>query len=285
MRRLGAVLMAVTAALAVAPVAATATALTATTAAAATAPAGYRNVNSAPIAVPPGGANVAGQATCPAGTVPWGGGVGFTAGTPNPGESISTSAPTATGWTGRYNNSGTHTGDHFVVSALCAARPAGYTVVTAQVDNPPGAVSTATAMCPANTQTLGGGASSTATTSHVQLLSAWPLFEPGGYRAVMSNGSAADQQLTAYAICGIPDPGFAVVTQTSTNHVAPVVLIGGAVCPAGSAIVGGGIQVQTPRPTATLGSSIDDSGPQWFSEVAIGDQGTATVTITAICDA
>lgn len=280
MRRLYAALMAVTAGLATVPAAATASALAVTIP---TAPAGYSNVNSAPVAVPPGRSSVTGQATCPSGTVPWGGGVGFTGGTASLGENISTSAPTATGWAGRYNNSGTRTGDHFVVSALCAARPLGYTVVSAQVDNPPGAVSTATAVCPPGLQILGGGAASTAATSDVQLLSAWPL-DQGRYRTIMSNGSATDQQLTAFAICAVQPPGYVITTQTSTNQLPPpVVLTGGAQCPAGTAIVGGGIQVLNPRPAVTLGSSIDDSGPQWFAEEVIRDQVPTTVTISAIC--
>jgi hypothetical protein len=113
-----------------------------------------------------------------------------------------------------------------------------------------------------------------------------------GHEAVTSQllpgvepSSATGQKLTAFAICSIQPAGYVITTQTNTNHVAPVVLTGGAQCPAGTAIVGGGIPIQNPRPAVTLGSSIDDSGPQWFSEVAITDQVPATVTISAICAA
>jgi hypothetical protein len=56
-------------------------------ASAATAPPGYQRVRSAPIPVPPGMFDAGGQVACPAGTVPWGGGVGFTGGFAGPGDS------------------------------------------------------------------------------------------------------------------------------------------------------------------------------------------------------
>jgi hypothetical protein len=43
-----------------------------------------------------------------------------------------------------------------------------------------------------------GGTLSTADTTDVQLLSAWPL-GPARFKSVMWNGSAADQQLTTCA--------------------------------------------------------------------------------------
>src|SRR5206468_2095661 len=53
-------------------------------------PPGYHIVNSGPIPVPPGNFDAGVQVTCPAGTVPWGGGVGFTGGIASPGENINT---------------------------------------------------------------------------------------------------------------------------------------------------------------------------------------------------
>src|SRR5437660_6285169 len=91
----------------------------------ATAPPGYQRVRSAPIPIPPGMFDSGGEVACPAGTVPWGGGIGFTGGIPSVGENINTSAPTSNGWRGRYTNSGTQTSDNFAIDAICANQPAG----------------------------------------------------------------------------------------------------------------------------------------------------------------
>src|SRR5262252_7311124 len=107
----------------------------------ATAPPGYQRVRSAPIPIPPGMFDSGGQVACPAGTVPWGGGVGFTGGIASTGENINTSAPTGDGWSGRFNNSGTRPDDDFVVDAICANQPAGYTTTFTTVDNPAGSQS------------------------------------------------------------------------------------------------------------------------------------------------
>ena len=101
-----------------------------------TAPPGYHRVFSSPIPIPPSQLDHGGQVTCPTGTVPWGGGAGFTGGIAGSGENINTSAPTADGWRARYNNSSTRPNDAFAVEAICARKPLGYTVAFATVDNP-----------------------------------------------------------------------------------------------------------------------------------------------------
>ena len=263
------------------PAAAAANAFAASTA---TAPPGYQRVRSAPIPIPPGMFDSGGQATCPAGTVPWGGGVGFTGGIASTGENINTSAPAGNGWRGRYNNSSTRPDDHFAVDAICAKQPVGYTTTFTTVDNPPGVQSAAVAVCPAGTRLLSGGTLSTADTVDVQLLSAWPL-GPERFRSVMWNGSTADQRLTTFAICGHQPAGYTITSATGSDTGGPDTLVGGAQCPAGTSILGGGIHVISPRPTVTLGFSDDDSGPQWLSEVVNDAPEPATATTYAICAA
>jgi hypothetical protein len=225
-----------------------------------------------------------GQVACPAGTVPWGGGVGFTGGIANAGESINTSAPTGNGWRGRYNNSGTRASDDFAVDAICANQPAGYTTTFTTVDNPAGAQSAATAVCPTGTRLFSGGTLSTADTVDVQLLSAWPL-GPERFKSVMLNGSATDQQLTTFAICGHRPTGYTIASATGSDTGGPVTQVGGAQCPAGTSILGGGIHVHSPRPAVTLGASLDEPDTQWLSEVVNLAPDPATVTIYAICAA
>src|SRR3954464_9884342 len=91
------------------------------------APVGYTRVFTPPIQVLANGNDAGGEVACPAGTVPWGGGVSFSGGTSEFGQDINTSAPTANGWRGRYNNRNGRTTD-FVVGAVCAAQPRKYTM-------------------------------------------------------------------------------------------------------------------------------------------------------------
>ena len=280
-RAVRAVLAAVTIGAGLVPAAAVTNAFAASTP---TAPPGYQRVRSAPIPIPPGMFDSGGQVACPAGTVPWGGGVGFTGGFASAGENINTSAPTGNGWRGRYNNSGTRTDDNFAIDAICANQPAGYTTTFATVDNPAGTQSAAVAACPAGTRLLSGGTLSTGDTVDVQLLSAWPL-GPERFKSVMWNGSATDQQLTTFAICGHKPAGYTITSATGSDTGGPDTLVGGGQCPAGTSILGGGIHVASPRPTVTLGASLDDPETQWLSEVVNLDPNPATVTIYAICAA
>jgi hypothetical protein len=253
-------------------------------ASAATAPPGYQRVRSAPIPVPPGIFDSGGQVTCPTGTVPWGGGVGFTGGIAGLGENINTSAPTGNGWRGRYNNSSTRIDDNFVVDAICAKKPVGYTTTFTTVDNPAGTKSAAIAVCPVGTRLLSGGTLSTADTVDVQLLSAWPL-GPERFKSVMWNGSATDQQLTTFAICGHKPAGYTITSATGSDTGGPDTLVGGGQCPAGTSILGGGIHVTSPRPAVTLGASLDEPETQWLAEVVNAALDPATATIYAICAA
>ncbi len=250
----------------------------------ATAPPGYQRVISAPIPIPPGTFDSGGQVACPAGTVPWGGGAGFTGGFAMTGENINTSAPTGNGWKARYNNSGTRTDDHFRVDAICAKQPAGYTTTFTTVDNPAGSRSAAIAVCPTGTRLLSGGTLSTADTTDVELLSAWPL-GPERFKSVMWNGSATDQQLTTFAICGHRPAGYTITSATGSDTGGPDTLVAGAECPAGTSILGGGIHVTGPRPTVTVGASLDDPETQWLSEVVNDAPEPATATTYAICAA
>lgn len=249
-----------------------------------TAPPGYQRVVSPPIPIPGGQLDAGGEVACPAGTVPWGGGAGFTGGIAGAGENINTSAPTGNGWRGRYNNTSTRPDDHFEIHALCAKKPTDYTTVFKTVANRAGSQSAATAVCPSNTRLLSGGTLSTADTTDVQLLSAWPQ-DRYRFRSVMWNGSATDQRLTTFAICGHRPANYTIKSATGSDTGGPVTNVGGSQCPAGTSIVGGGVHVTSPRPAVTVGASFDDSGPQWLSEVVNLDSAPATVTIYAICAA
>jgi hypothetical protein len=128
--------------------------------AAATAPPGYRIVSTPDLAAPPSILNTTGQANCPTGTVPWGGGASLTNGFAVPGTSINTSEPVTGGWRARVNNA-SGTAQTFRVDVICAKKPKGYKVAFFSSDNPPHDDTPATVTCPTGTVVLSGGAFST----------------------------------------------------------------------------------------------------------------------------
>ena len=100
----------------------------------------------------------------------------------------------------------------------------------------------------------------------MQLLSAWPL-GPERFKSVMWNGSGTGQRLTTFAVCGHRPAGYTIVSASGTDTGGPVTDLGGAQCPAGTSILGGGIHVTDPQQAVTLGASLDDPATQWISEV------------------
>jgi hypothetical protein len=139
----------------------------------ATQPPGYQVVSSGLVNAPKGTVSSGAFATCPAGTVVWGGGVAFSHAN-GPSLTVNTSSPNgSSGWEGWVNNTGDTT-LQFSVDAICADKPAGYKIVSREVSSPPNAQSHATATCPAPDVLLGGGALATADEAADVLTSAWP---------------------------------------------------------------------------------------------------------------
>jgi hypothetical protein len=248
-------------------------------------PPGYVRVFSDAIPIPPSQFDFGAQVFCPEGLVPLGGGVVFSGGIASDGERIESSIPLPTGWEGHYDNAGTRQSDHFAVEAICGLQPPGYTVAFKTVDNPAATKSIAIAHCPSGTKLLSGGSQTTGDTIAVVLLSASPL-DNHRYKAVMWNGSDRNEQLTAFAVCAQRPPRYTIVASSFTDDTAgPVTDIGGAQCPAGTKIIGGGIHIAAPRPTVTLGGSVGEPDMQWLAEVVHDDADPVTVTIDAICAA
>src|SRR5690349_6684239 len=160
------------------------------------APAGYQIIKGPSLPAPPGQLDSGSQIACPAGTVPWGGGVATSSFT---NMNINTTVPTADGWKARVNNPDPQAGA-FEIDAICASKPKGYAQVFSSVDNPPGARSVATAVCPVNTVVLSGGAFSTSDEIGVRMLGAWPT-STTRFRAVELNSALSDASLMAEAVC------------------------------------------------------------------------------------
>ena len=255
---------------------------TSTAAVAATVLSGYHIVRTADIAAPPSTLDTSGQANCPTGTVPWGGGASFDNGFAAIGTSLETSEPVTGGWRTRVNNA-SGTAQTFRVDVICANKPKGYRVAFAGADNPPHADTPATVTCPTGTVVLSGGAFSTSDTTANLLTSAGPL-GPHRYTASMANTSNVDQQVTTFAVCGAKPPKYAIVSQSETDMgvddpaLTPV-------CPTGTSVLGGGIQVANPGSDIAIAGSLDEDRHGWFGEAVNQRPGATMFSGQAICAA
>jgi hypothetical protein len=250
--------------------------------AAATAPPGYRIVRTGDITAPPAILDASGQANCPTGTVPWGGGASFDNGFAARGTSLETSEPVSGAWRVRVNNA-SGTAQTFRVDVICANKPKGYKVAFSGADNPPHANTPASATCPTGTVVLSGGAFSTSDTTANLLTSVGPVGQHR-FTASMANTSNVDQQVTAFAVCGAKPPKYAIVSQSETD-MGPDDPALTPVCPTGTSILGGGIQIVNPGFDVAIAGSLDEDRHGWFGEAVNIRTGATALSSQAICGA
>jgi hypothetical protein len=138
----------------------------------------------------------------------------------------------------------------------------------------------ATASCPTGTVVLSGGAFSTSDTTANLLTSVAPL-GPHRFTASMANTSNVDQQVT-FAVCAAKPAKYAIVSQSETDMgvddpaLTPV-------CPAGTSVLGGGLQVVNPGFDIAIAGSLDEDRHGWFGEAVNQRAGATTFTGQAIC--
>jgi hypothetical protein len=235
--------------------------------------------------------NSMGTASCPAGTVTWGGGMSFES------YQFLTSSINSSywndsspgGWTVHVNNTGTSSNTVFV-SAICAKKPSKYQVVSTIVDDPSGAQTSGSAICPVNTVILSGGVLSTGDQASVYLTSAHPT-GARTFQAYQNNGSSSDQPFFVYALCAAKPPGY---VRRSASSSAPAGQPGVAIaqCPAETSVIGGGIGTGTGVPNAAVIPVSSDPEPadpaegqpsEWAAVNSNTLDVPATVTAYAIC--
>ena len=231
-------------------------------------PPGYQIIASGAASAPPGAFDSGAFATCPAGTVVWGGGVAFF-GSPDANLTVNTSNPNGSGgWAARVNNTGA-TSTQFEVDAICANKPKGYKIVSQMADNPPGTQSHSTATCPSGDTLLGGGTLSTADQVAAILTSAWPR-SSAKFTGYMYNGTTSDANFIVYAICGHKPAGYKIVSES--GPIGPgATLEEGIGCPTGTSALGGGAQALDHVPAVQVSGSIDQ-GPSGWS-IALNNTG------------
>ena len=192
----------------------------------------------------PNGEQSTGAATCPTGTVVWGGGAAIESPTETSTllADMNTSIPFEGAWVATISNtSGSDL--QFVVQAVCAKQPLQYVIKSKEADNPAGTQSSTKASCPKGTVLLGGGGSSVSDDTSVNMNSSFPSVSHkniGSWVVNSNNGSGSDASVAAVAICATQPKGYVMQTATVDD---PAGGQGGTgiVCTAGQPIGGGAL--------------------------------------------
>jgi hypothetical protein len=225
----------------------------------------------------PAGAQVHGQASCPAGTVPLGGGAVINSASTAAG--LNSSYPTLGGWAADVNN-GSGSATYFTVYAVCAKQPRGYELTYgAYATTLAGEQSSPTASCSnALRQPLGGGAYADSTSLLVNINSTLPTAD--GWRVDLNNGSVTDMHVQTRVVCG-KLPNVHVVTSAKVNGFAAAQTGGTAVCDSGLP-VGGGVLSDSGSTLVSVNSSYPVVGG-WKAFVNNGTAYTQPFTVYAVC--
>jgi hypothetical protein len=89
------------------------------------------------------------------------------------------------------------------------------------------------------------------------------------------NGTPSDADFIVYAICGHKPAGYQFTSDSSS--LGPGVLEDGLVCPAGTSVLDGGVQVLDHVPAVQVSGSIDQ-GPSGWS-IAVNNTGQSTIQV------
>jgi hypothetical protein len=220
-------------------------------------PKGYTIVRSG-ILLAPAGAQTRGEVDCPSPLVPLGGGV-FVSSLSTV-ASVNSTFPTSTGWVAYVNNrSQADTG--FSLSVICATRPRVYTLVeSGTISNPVGQAQ-AFARCPKGMEAFSGGVDSSSSSLLVNV--AATIVTTRGWTARENNASSDGDTIVAFAICGRLR-GYAAIPGLTVVNPAGFQTFSSASCPAGSAVIGGGINTSSTSEGVDVNSSIVGAG-EWDS--------------------
>ena len=229
------------------------------------------------------GTQTRGAATCPAKTVPYGGGAEVTSFSMT--TNLNSPFPTSTGWDADINNAGSAT-DTFIVFAVCAKKNASYSVVvTSPVTNT--TQQRATAVCPAGTKVMGGGGLSNSGSTAVNMNSTFPQKVGSGQAATYqwvtdeNNATATATTFEAYAVCGHA-AGYKLVAGTPVVNPAGMQTGAIATCPSPKVPLGGGGLSSSGNVAVSLNTS-QPASSTWEAFEDNNGTGAPTLTAYAIC--
>ena len=248
------------------------------------APIGYTIVESDELGSPVG-KQVHGKVVCPAGTVVWGGGVAIGSG--DLAASVNSSRPyqTTKGWEAWVNN-GSAADTIFVVSAVCAKKPAGYAVVKHAVTNRKGEQTFGSAACAGTKVEIGGGVFSSSRKLSVNINSTYPDSARSGLRgwvAYMNNASTANATMTVYSICAKPViPGYEELLGPAEANPDGALTDAAQFCTAGKVPVGGGIFSNSPSLLVNLNTT-HPLRSRWAGSESNASGADTTMSALVIC--
>jgi hypothetical protein len=219
------------------------------------------------------------QATCPAGTVPQGGGA-FVGDGVHSNLNSTYPDPNGVSWDANVNQSDASGSTGANVDLICAQPNTGYTqVASASTANPAGTTTTGTANCPAGTNVLGGGVKPSSQDVNVNLNSTYPT-SPTSWQASVANASASAESFTVYVVCSAPFDGYGIIVGQSTTQGPNSQNRAAASCPGGETL-GGGVSASS----SDLNVNISADDPRHDSENWViwqnDSSATATDTFTA----
>jgi hypothetical protein len=141
--------------------------------------------------------------------------------------------------------------------------------------------------CPTGTVAWGGGTAVQGVGGPTESINTSAPNGPTAWRGRVNNTGVETQVLTAFAICGQKPAGYKIVRTTgaTTPDGNPVAIVGGASCPAGTSVIGGGVRVGTPLPSTVIRQSIAGSAKAWDAEIISTSTQLVQDTIAAICAA
>jgi hypothetical protein len=241
-------------------------------------PPGYTVATSGDITAP-AGAQTDGAATCPSGTVPFGGGAFVSSSSLS--VNINSSIPLENTWEVWVNN-GSASGTFFDVYVTCGTQPAKYAVVqSTDIANPSGSQSGAYAGCTTKgTVVLGGGGFSFSGDTSVNLNTS----EPTGYFwfTNTNNASASNSTSVAYAVCGKKPKGYVFVEGSRYDNPVGAETNAVVTCPGVKVPLGGGINSGSEDLTVNINSTYP-VGSSWSSYENNASAFDASATPYVIC--
>jgi hypothetical protein len=215
------------------------------------------------------------QATCPAGTVPQGGGA-FVGDGVHSNLNSTYPDPNGVSWDANVNQSDASGSTGANVDLICAQPNTGYTqVASASTANPAGTTTTGTANCPAGTNVLGGGVKPSSQDINVNLNSTYPT-SPTSWQASVANASASAESFTVYVVCSAPFDAYGIIVGQSTTQGPNSQSRAEADCPAGEETLGGGVSASS----SDLNVNISADDPRTNNWVIWQNDSSATASDT-----
>ena len=211
-----------------------------------------------------------GSVACPAGTVPYGGGVVVASSGLN--ANVNSSFPAGNTWVADVNNVSSPT--TFAVYAVCAKAVRNYVVVeSGAFTDAAETQASGTIACPAHTVVYGGGSLSNSGSTAVLINSTLP--EANGWRTDMNTNTNFNTTFEVFAICARKPKGYFVQVGAPVVNPPSSQTRALAFCPGGQTALGGGalsssgsvtVDLNTAFPQGTFWDVYEDNGQPFTTE-------------------